>query len=162
MKKVLFLLMASLMVTVFVGCSDDDTTVNMPIVGCWQSVSSHHLYVNRETRESYVTEDKPDATKYMEFYNNGKCKYNSSIISNYTIVDSILDIHGSGEVGNKENPMTIIVRGNFTIEELSSDRMVLKENGYSITYKNNQYGEPKVCYEIHGIYTLKKVSDKRD
>ena len=162
MKKVLFLLMASLMVTVFVGCSDDDTTVNMPIVGCWQSVSSHQLYVNRETRESFVTEDKPDVSMYMEFYNNGKCKYNSSIISNYTIVDSILDIHGSGEVGNKENPMTIIVRGNFTIEELSNDRMVLKENGYSITYKNNQYGEPKVCYEIHGIYTLKKVSDKRD
>ena len=161
MKKVLFLLMASLMVTVFVGCSDDDTTVNMPIVGCWQSVSSHHLYVNRETRESYVTEDKPDATKYMEFYNNGKCKYASnSIISNYTIVDSILHINGSGEVGNKENPMTIIVRGDFIIEELSNDRMVLKENGYDLIYEQNRYGEPKVWYETHGIFTLKKVSDK--
>lgn len=66
------------------------------------------------------------------------------------------------EVGKKENPMTIIVRGNFTIEELSNDRMVLKENDYSITYKENREGEPKVCYEIHGIYTLKKVSNKRD
>ena len=66
------------------------------------------------------------------------------------------------EVGKKENPMTIIVRGNFTIEELSNDRMVLKENGYDFIYEQNRYGEPKVCYEIHGIYTLKKVSNKRD
>ena len=29
MKKVLFLLMASLMVTVFVGCSDDDETTEV-------------------------------------------------------------------------------------------------------------------------------------
>ena len=40
--------------------------------------------------------------------------------------------------------------------------MVLKENDYSITYKEKREGEPKVCYEIHGIYTLKKVSNKRD
>ena len=38
MKKVLLLLMASLMVTVFVGCSDDDIIINDPIVGNWQSV----------------------------------------------------------------------------------------------------------------------------
>ncbi len=144
------------------SCSnDDDTTVNMPIVGCWQSVSSHQLYVNRETRESFVTEDKPDVSMYMEFYNNGKCKYASnSIISNYTIVDSILHINGSGEVGNKENHMTIIVRGDFIIEELSNDRMVLKENGYDLIYEQNRYGEPKVWYETHGIFTLKKESDK--
>jgi hypothetical protein len=92
-----------------------------------------------------------------------KCKYASNnVISNYTIVDSILDINGSVEVGKKENPMTIIVRGDFIIEELSNDRMVLKENGYDLIYEQNRYGEPKVWYETHGIYTLKKVSDKRD
>ena len=143
------------------SCSnDDDTTVNMPIVGCWQSVSSHQLYVNRETRESFVTEDKPDVSMYMEFYNNGKCKYASnSIISNYTIVDNILDIHGSGNVGNKENPITIIVRGNYLIEELSNDKMVLRETGYGYSYVNKVYGEPPVCYETHWTYTFKKVSE---
>ena len=155
--------MASLMVTVFVGCSDDDIIINDPIVGHWQSVSRHQYLILQETGETSVTEEKPYTGKYMEFYKNGKCKCdNSNIISNYTIVDSILHINGSGEVGNKENPMTIIVRGNFTIEELSNDRMVLKENGYDLIYEQNRYGEPKVWYETHGIYTLKKVSDKRD
>ena len=109
MKKVLLLLMASLMVTVFVGCSDDDIIIN--------------------------------------------------VISNYTIVDNILDIHGSGNVGNKENPITIIVRGNYLIEELSNDKMVLRETGYGYSYVNKVYGEPPVCYETHWTYTLKKVSE---
>ena len=160
MKKVLLLLMASLMVTVFVGCSDDDIIINDPIVGHWQSVSQHQYLILQETGETSVTEEKPYTGKYMEFYENGKCKCdNSNIISNYTIVDNILDIHGSGNVGNKENPITIIVRGNYLIEELSNDKMVLRETGYGYSYVNKVYGEPPVCYETHWTYTFKKVSE---
>lgn len=140
------------------SCSkDDDTTVNMPIVGHWQSVSKHQYLVLRETGETFVTEEVPYIAKYLEFYNNGKCKCdNIDVICNYTIVDNILDINGKKDVVNN----AIIVRGNYTVEELSNDKMVLRENGYSYSYINKVYGEPLVYYEIHDTYTFKKISDK--
>lgn len=136
------------------SCShDDDTTDNMPLVGHWLSVSKHQYLVDQETGETFVTEETPYIAKTLDFYNNGKCKCdNINVICDYTIVDNILDIYGKKDVVDN----ALIVRGNYYIEELSNDRLVLRETAYGYSYKEKVFGEPLVYYESHDTYTFIK------
>ncbi len=136
-----------------VSCSkDDDFAINSKnIVGHWQSVSYHGYTINLNTGEREDWAEKDYNGLSIKLYEDGTCLHGTVSKGTYQLLGNELDMYVSyyhSFLGYDINS-----KYNYTIESLTSDKMVL-----SIIEHGSSGGTDPIYYESHTTYTMKRVN----
>ncbi|WP_028906547.1 lipocalin-like domain-containing protein [Xylanibacter ruminicola] len=150
MKKI-NLLLGVVSMLLCISCSSDDfeiTTKN--IIGHWQSVTYYGYSINLNTNERTDYEEKPYTSLSIKLYEDGACTKGSTN-GTYKLLGKELDLFLSyyHSMLKKEISWT----EHYTIDELSSDKMVLT----NISHGTSGGSDP-TYYEDRTTYTMKRIN----
>lgn len=154
MKKLLLFSVILLLVS---ACSKDDgeSSGELSIVGHWVSMSSHTVYTDLTTKESYEHDTSPDESLSLKFYEDGTFLKGTNATGTYKRLGNEVDVYLSYYINTYDregNSVRKLIENSesYIIKDLSSDKITISTSVRVI-------GENGID-EINKTYAMRKMN----